>query len=74
MRHYVGFSQIGSQIINIHHITSKTLTGIKISHAVSLQVASLARSTRGPLFHGTDRTGPNSHTIVRNGPDELDIT
>ena len=28
----------------------------------------------GPLFHGTDRTGPNSHTILRNGPDELDIT
>ena len=23
----------------------------------------------GPLFHGTDRTGPNPHTILRNGPD-----
>ena len=33
------------QLINTHHITSKTLTGIKVSHAVSLQVASLARST-----------------------------
>ena len=25
--------------------------------------------SRGPLFHGTDRTGPNLHTILRNGPD-----
>ena len=24
---------------------------------------------RGPLFHGTDRTGPNPHTILWNGPD-----
>ena len=24
---------------------------------------------RGPLIHGTDRTGPNSHTILRNGPE-----
>ena len=25
-------------------------------------------------WNGPDRTGPNSHTILRNGPDELDIT
>ena len=24
--------------------------------------------------NGLDRTGPNSHSILRNGPDELDIT
>ena len=29
--------------------------------------------TGGPLFHGTDRTRPNSHAILWNGPDELDI-
>ena len=31
-------------LINTQHITSKNLTGIKISHAVSLQTASLAQS------------------------------
>ena len=40
------------QLINTHHITSKTLTGIKVSHAVSLQVASLARSTLNTMVVG----------------------
>ena len=26
------------------------------------------------VHYFTDRTGPNSQTILRNGPDELDIT
>ena len=33
-------------------MTSKTLTGIKISHVVSLQLASLARSTLSALVAG----------------------
>ena len=36
----------------MHHLTSKTLAGIKISHEVSLQVASLARSTLSAMVAG----------------------
>ena len=49
------------QLINMHHITSKTLTEIKISHAVSLQVASLARSTLSAMIAGD----PSQTTLVQ---------
>ena len=49
------------QLFNTHHITSKALTGIKISHAVSLQVALLARSTLSAMVAGD----PSQYTPVQ---------
>ena len=46
-------------------MTSKTLTGIKISHAVSLQLASLARSMLSAMVAGDpSQTTPVQITLV----------